>query len=77
MRLGWVEKGLLSKPVFITEIRRKGKRERMKRRDSIEAPVNSTNWKEEGGGGMRKGGKKYFITLLITIAISHAKVQDE
>lgn len=55
-----MEKGLLSKPVFITEMRRKGKRERMKRRDSIEAPVNSTNWKEEGGGGYEEGRKKVF-----------------
>lgn len=72
-----MEKGLSSKPVLITEMRRKGKRERMKRRDSIEAPVNSTNWKEEGGGGEEKGRKRSFITLLITMAISHAKVQDE
>lgn len=59
MRWGWVEKGLSSKPVLITEMRRKGKRERMKRRDSIEAPVNSTNWKEEGGGG-GEGKKEVF-----------------
>lgn len=54
-----MEKGLLSKPMLITEMRRKGKRERMKRRDSIEAPVNSTNWKEEGGGG-GEGKKEVF-----------------
>lgn len=65
--------GLLSKPMFITEMRRKGNRERMKRRDSIEATVNSMNWKKRGG----VGGKRCFITLLMIMAISHDKVRDE